>query len=256
MHFHLPKPLHGWRQFAGEVGIIVLGVLIALGAQQLVERLRDQQAAARASTAIKWELARQRLDAIERIAVQPCLTGQLNRLAVKLAAFKGGDWTGMPMTVAQTRIDTAQRTIPPAYRAPERLWVSEAWQTARSNGSINYLPETTVGAFARSYNRGDQILLLQTQENEAAAELAPLAVDGPLGTQDRASLLGAVAKVDHANAVMVYQAKALEAELGPLLRDLPEKEIDRETAEMLSLQRKFRGNCVLQLKMTGERERG
>jgi len=32
MHFHLPKPLHGWREFAGEVGIIVIGVLIALGA--------------------------------------------------------------------------------------------------------------------------------------------------------------------------------------------------------------------------------
>jgi hypothetical protein len=30
MHVHLPKPLHGWRAFAGEVGIIVLGVLIAL----------------------------------------------------------------------------------------------------------------------------------------------------------------------------------------------------------------------------------
>jgi len=32
MHFHLPKPLHGWREFAGEVGIIVIGVLIVLGA--------------------------------------------------------------------------------------------------------------------------------------------------------------------------------------------------------------------------------
>ena len=29
MHLHLPKPLHGWRAFVGEVGIIVLGVLIA-----------------------------------------------------------------------------------------------------------------------------------------------------------------------------------------------------------------------------------
>ena len=37
MHFHLPKPLHGWREFAGEVGIIVLGVLIALGFEQVVE---------------------------------------------------------------------------------------------------------------------------------------------------------------------------------------------------------------------------
>jgi hypothetical protein len=37
MHFHLPKPLHGWREFAGEVGIIVIGVLIALAAEQVVE---------------------------------------------------------------------------------------------------------------------------------------------------------------------------------------------------------------------------
>ena len=37
MHFHLPKPLHGWREFIGEVGIIVVGVLVALTAEQLVE---------------------------------------------------------------------------------------------------------------------------------------------------------------------------------------------------------------------------
>lgn len=37
MHFRLPKPLHGWRTFVGEVGIIVLGVLIALGAEQAAQ---------------------------------------------------------------------------------------------------------------------------------------------------------------------------------------------------------------------------
>lgn len=31
------KPIKGWRAFAGEVGVIVLGVLLALGAQQAVE---------------------------------------------------------------------------------------------------------------------------------------------------------------------------------------------------------------------------
>jgi len=35
MHIPLPKPLHGWRAFVGEVGIIVLGVLIALAFGQL-----------------------------------------------------------------------------------------------------------------------------------------------------------------------------------------------------------------------------
>jgi hypothetical protein len=37
MRVHLPKPLHGWRAFVGEVGVIVLGVLIALGAEQMVQ---------------------------------------------------------------------------------------------------------------------------------------------------------------------------------------------------------------------------
>ena len=30
MHIHLPKPLQGWREFLGEVGIIFIGVLLAL----------------------------------------------------------------------------------------------------------------------------------------------------------------------------------------------------------------------------------
>jgi len=37
MHFHLPKLVHGWREFFGEVGIVVFGVLVALGAEQLVK---------------------------------------------------------------------------------------------------------------------------------------------------------------------------------------------------------------------------
>ncbi|MGZ3246395.1 MAG: hypothetical protein ACXWI4_07640 [Croceibacterium sp.] len=42
MHIHLPKPLHGWREFVGEVGIIVIGVLLALGAEQAVEALHHR----------------------------------------------------------------------------------------------------------------------------------------------------------------------------------------------------------------------
>jgi len=53
MHFHLPKPMHGWREFAGEVGIIVVGVLIALGAEHLIERWHwREKRAARCRTAL------------------------------------------------------------------------------------------------------------------------------------------------------------------------------------------------------------
>lgn len=40
MHFRLPKRLHGWREFASEVRIIALGVLIALGSELMVETIK------------------------------------------------------------------------------------------------------------------------------------------------------------------------------------------------------------------------
>ncbi len=42
----LPTPIRGWRVLAGEMGVIAVGVLIALGAQQLVERREWNQRAA------------------------------------------------------------------------------------------------------------------------------------------------------------------------------------------------------------------
>jgi hypothetical protein len=57
MHFHLPKPLHGWREFAGEVGIIVLGVLIALAAEQVVETVHWRSEAREFRRAVDQEAA-------------------------------------------------------------------------------------------------------------------------------------------------------------------------------------------------------
>src|SRR5690348_13077120 len=76
MHFHLPTPLHGWREFAGEVGIIVIGVLIALGAEQMVESWQWRGQAAEARTALRAEIGRDNLpQAYTRLAIAPCLKG-------------------------------------------------------------------------------------------------------------------------------------------------------------------------------------
>lgn len=89
MHFHLPKPLHGWREFAGEVGIIVLGVLIALGAEQVVETIHTQQRIRETRAALDTELSRD-LAAFEwRIDQRPCIrprVQELDRWAQGMAA--------------------------------------------------------------------------------------------------------------------------------------------------------------------------
>ncbi|MBV9062475.1 MAG: hypothetical protein JOY77_06055, partial [Alphaproteobacteria bacterium] len=41
MDIHKPKPIRNWREFLKEVGIIVLGVSIALGAEQAVEAIHE-----------------------------------------------------------------------------------------------------------------------------------------------------------------------------------------------------------------------
>lgn len=90
MHFHLPKPLHGWREFAGEVGIIVLGVLIALGAEQLIETIRSRSEVAQFRSAVDHELASDLAAYRYRIEQEPCVKRRLGELREWLAADRAG----------------------------------------------------------------------------------------------------------------------------------------------------------------------
>jgi hypothetical protein len=56
MAWTLPTPLHGWRAFFGEVGVILIGVLLALGAQQAVESVNQRREAADTRTALTSEI--------------------------------------------------------------------------------------------------------------------------------------------------------------------------------------------------------
>ena len=76
MHFHLPKPLHGWRALVGEVGIIVVGVLIALAAEQLVEFVRDRTQVRHGEELLKDNFARFVTYSAELDAYAPCLTAR------------------------------------------------------------------------------------------------------------------------------------------------------------------------------------
>src|SRR5690348_253490 len=93
MHFHLPKPLHGWREFAGEVGIIVIGVLIALGFEQVVQSIHDRLVAAQARDAGRAEV-RENLWWLEsRDAYEPCIDDMLAQLGHVLARARAGQPT-------------------------------------------------------------------------------------------------------------------------------------------------------------------
>jgi hypothetical protein len=91
MRVHLPKPLHGWRAFVGEVGIIVLGVLIALGAQQMVQDVQ-----------LRGELEVNMSRLASRSAQKDCVETRIDELqavldsAAKEGAITQPKWVGRP----------------------------------------------------------------------------------------------------------------------------------------------------------------
>jgi hypothetical protein len=90
MSVHLPKPLHGWREFAGEVGIIVLGVLIALGAQQVVETLRGDAQAREFRHAVDNELAYDLGSYKQRLMLGTCVRARLAEIDHVIASSRAG----------------------------------------------------------------------------------------------------------------------------------------------------------------------
>jgi hypothetical protein len=135
MRFKLPKPLHGWREFVGEVGIIVLGVLIALGAQQVVETIQTQQRIKETRAALDAELSRN-LAAFEwRVSQRGCLrprVDELNRWATAMAA-------GQPVAFKQ-------EITPPRYFTINKT----VWQA--SENDLGEMPVETKLDYANIYS--------------------------------------------------------------------------------------------------------
>ena len=255
MRYTLPKPPDGWRTFLWEVSTIFIGVVLALGGERLIQQFNWRQDARQASSAIKSELAEHRIAALERLAVQPCLKGQLEALYGKLSAHRGGTWRGLPMVVNQEdSVIAQQRVVSYAYRSPEPPWVDEAWQVARFTGALTHLPADDVSRYARVYRLSNRHIAMQDEENAAAARFNILALDGPIDAQDRAELLGALAQADHANAYLELGAKQQLQLLGPLLSELPQSQVDKAIADRISTQRALRGICVQPLKLKRGRD--
>ena len=95
MKLHKLRPRDGWRVFSGEVGVIVLGVLIALVAQQVAEDWQWRQNVARTKSDLNAQISTAVANSAERAAVDPCLSQRLSQLAIKVAASRG-EWTGDP----------------------------------------------------------------------------------------------------------------------------------------------------------------
>lgn len=110
------RPREGWRAFAGEVGVIVLGVLIALAAQQAAEAVNARREAADTRATVVGEIE-ESLTVLElRKSVQPCIDKRLRDVRAivdqwgRTGSFTTPRWIGQaPWFVSNSvRLEAAQ----------------------------------------------------------------------------------------------------------------------------------------------------
>ena len=158
MHFHLPKPVHGWRAFIGEVGIIVVGVLIALAAEQLVERWQWQNKVADTTDQLDAELHRDAVSAYDWLVVAPCVDQQLKAIDAALVSAR----------------QTGQLQPTPALTPPLDVFTEDAWLNARALQVADHLPPEKVTRYSQLFFLPHDLGGSVPELHKEAAELDPV----------------------------------------------------------------------------------
>ena len=159
MEIHRPKAFHGWRELAKEIGIIVIGVLIALGAEQTVEAFHWRHKVNDAAEAMRLEL---RDDdgpqAYMRVAAAPCLDRQLD--AIQTAIEAGRSRAEIVALIGD-------------YKPPVRTWDSEAWKAAVASDVGSHVTAEQMIDWSKPYRTMPDLQAVNTQERLDRVALLP-----------------------------------------------------------------------------------
>ncbi len=228
MDVHKAKPVHNLREFVSEVGIIILGVLIALAGEQAVEKMRWHEIVAVFEAAMTTELQTDDLpQAYVRVAMHPCLLRQLYE--IDDAIDRNDD---RPVISTLTR----------AYAPPWRSWDAEAWRAAEAAGATAHLSVERNLQWEGPYAL---MPLLQQQANREAEILPELQpgghINGSLTAAERDRIHSAAEKLRQVGELLVRTSSLsilFAADAGVKLSA-------RQKTEMLGQLRSEFGNCII-----------
>jgi hypothetical protein len=207
MHFHLPKPLHGWREFAGEVGIIVVGVLIALAAEQVVETIHWKDEVAGARRSLDAQLADAKFSSIERVRYQACISRQLDRLD--------------DIVSASDRPKIYQLNL-----SPIRVWGTSAWESASASGAVAHMSADERNLYAGLFTITGLIGNMNRNEYDLSGEVRLLNRPRTLSEGMRDHLIQDIARLRQLNFILALGSRQWLDEAKPLHLPLPPEDAD------------------------------
>jgi hypothetical protein len=206
MHIHVPKPLHGWREFAGEIGVIVIGILIALAMDQFVERLGWRREVREATEDLHSELETNLFNAQERVKLAPCIDRRLDQLEAIVDHPPAKSW----------------KLLPDHGVTPMRVWSASGWDSAVAAGTVPHMRSKERAQYAGVYAFVRGLQSLAREEFAVTTEFQMLEHGGPLSEVSQDRLRANIARVRGYNRVMAlggtqisHQIRSLGVELSP-----------------------------------------
>ena len=188
MHVHLPKPMHGWRQFAGEVGVIVLGVLIAIAFEQIAEQIHWASEVRSARSGLKTEMLQPDRVFLYRVAAEPCIARRLNEI--------------------NTLVERAAKHAPVPRVGPVIPEIGNAlddniWETFRASQTLAHFGEKELGLLGIYYTQLGNIRQFMGEENRDWGVIKVLEGDpSRLGPVDIAGIRVAIQNARFDNSII------------------------------------------------------
>lgn len=200
MHIHRPKAPHGLRAFLTEIGVIVLGIVIALAGEQAVEALHWRRVSQETMQDLDKEVRDNLLYAADRRSVKVCLEARLADLRDKLIA-SNGVWRADPVMMHLPLKPGPHEVVlghvmPIVHGLPFFEYNHQAWDAARADGVLGHLAREKLAFYSSFYNIIERLTGWQDAESAAAARLAPLAYDTRLEVRQRDAVLAELATID------------------------------------------------------------
>lgn len=193
MHVHVPKPLHGWRAFAGEVGIIVLGVLIAIAFGQLVEALNWRSQVADAQSALSGDMAQSNRVFAYRVAAHDCVARRLHRIGE---------------IIEQSARHQAPASVGDVFPDIGNALFKNAWETSRADQVLAHFDRKSLRLYGSYYLQLDNIGYFILHEGDDWGVLRVLRGDpNRLGPTDLAGLRVALMHASFENDIVAGIAK-------------------------------------------------
>ena len=174
------NPPHGWAAVAWELGIVTLGVLVALAAQQWAEVMNWRQKVHDADQQLKAEAVINFTYAAEQITTEPCIQAQLEALRQRLMD------SGSTLQPAMLFREPMMMYV---FRQPSRTFESNGWRSLVADDTANHIAPDRRKKLSTYYSQLAKMEKLSGENDSAVGHLNATSQPVPLDSATRARFI-------------------------------------------------------------------